>query len=264
MRDAGAVASLIEEVRPSWVAVPAANPHVDYCELHPEETRQVNVAGVLNVARACRDASARMVFFSSDYVFDGRQGRYSEADPPSPINEYGRQKAEVEREVLALSGDNLVVRTAGAYGWQEEPKNFVLQVRANLAAGKTMKVADDVKYNPTYVENLAELTADLCERSCRGVFNVVGSETINRFEFARRAARVFGFDAANLVPVSSREFRAAAPRPKESSLLTDKVRGAAATPLWGVDEGLAHMAASESAWRRHSAAMAFGRANLLQ
>lgn len=252
MRREDDVKALLARHAPSVVAVPAANPFVDYCETHPEETRAVNVAGTLNVARACRDLGARMVFYSSDYVFDGAKGAYTEEDAPSPINEYGRQKAETEAGVLAADPRNLVLRTSGAYGWQWEPKNFVLQVRDNLSAGRRMRVSD-VKYNPTYVENLAEITAALVAAGAGGIFHVVGAEEIARDEFARRAARAFGLDASLIDLVPAADFKAPAKRPKESSLKTDKVRRAVpAVPPMGVDAGLKAMLAMEPSWRAYA------------
>lgn len=252
MQDRGQVKALLEAHRPSVVAVPAANPFVDYCELHPEETRRVNVAGTLNVARACREIGARMIFYSSDYVFDGLKGSYTEEDAPCPINEYGRQKAEAERGVLDCDPRNLVLRTAGAYGWQWEPKNFVLQVRANLGAGKAMRVAGDVRYNPTYVENLAEITAALVASGAGGIFHVVGAEEIARDEFARRAARAFGLDPALIETVPAGGFKAPAPRPKQSSLRTDKVRRAVSVAPVGVDAGLRAMLAMQARWTEYA------------
>ena len=252
MQDASAVTEVLQEVRPMWVAVPAANPHVDYCQTHPEETRKVNVEGTLNVARACKALGARMVFFSSDYVFDGLKGIYSEEDPTSPLNEYGRQKAQVEAEILKTDPANLVVRTSGAYGWQWEPKNFVLQVRERLQNGQALKVACDVKYNPTYVENLADVTAELVARSCRGIFHVVGPDSLSRYDFACQAASAFGLDASLLEPVPNASFRATTPRPKESCLLTDKVRRRVPLSLWGVGQGLRDMVDFEISWRRYA------------
>jgi dTDP-4-dehydrorhamnose reductase len=252
MQDEARVRELLERHRPAVVAVPAANPYVDYCELHPEETRKVNVDGTLNVARACRDAGARMIFYSSDYVYDGAKGVYTEEDAPCPMNEYGRQKAEAERGVLAADPRNLVIRTSGAYGWQWEPKNFVLQIRNRLSAGETMRVADDLRYNPTYVENLAEITAELVAAGASGIFHVVGAEEIVRFEFASRAARAFGLDAGLLQPISSAQLGSPTPRPKSSSLRTDKVRAAVSVHPIGVDEGLRRMLAQERAWREYA------------
>lgn len=253
IQDAGAVRALLGELRPGLVALPAANPHVDYIETHREETRKVNVGGSLNVLEACRELGARLIFFSTDYVFDGHKGEYSEADIPTPLSEYGRQKAEVEEAVLGAGSRNLIIRTSGAYGWQWEPKNFVLQIRARLSEGRSMKVAADLRYNPTYVENLAEVTAELAASGRGGLFHVVGADRIGRYDFARAAARAFRLDVSLLLPVSSREFNPPAPRPKESSLRTDKVRSLVKTPLWGVERSLEQMAACEEQWRRYAA-----------
>lgn len=252
MQDEAAVRQVLERFRPQVVAVPAANPHVDYCETHPEETRKVNVLGTLNVARAARDAGARMVFYSSDYVFDGVKGEYTETDPPRPLNEYGRQKAETEAGVLAADPRNLVLRTSGAYGWQWEPKNFVLQVRTRLAAGQRMTVAGDLLYNPTYVENLAEVTADLVEAGAGGIFHAVGAEAVTRYDFAMLVAETWGLDGGLLESVPSARFSSPTPRPKQSSLRTDKIRKAAKTPLMGPSAGLAHMKGAEAAWRAYA------------
>jgi dTDP-4-dehydrorhamnose reductase len=252
MTDADAVRRLLADTRPEVVAVPAANPYVDYCESHPEETRRVNVDGTLNVARACRDLGARMIFFSSDYVFDGRQEAYSEGDAVAPLNEYGRQKARTESEVMAVDARNLVIRISGAYGWQWRRINFVEQVLGKLEAGQRMQVVSDIRYNPTNADNLAVVVAELAEKRAAGLFHVVGSDRLAKYEFALKVAREFGLDDALLSPVSSEAFRSVAPRPKSSTLRTDKVRAAVGAPLWGVDEGLRSMKESRAAWREYA------------
>lgn len=252
MQDAAACEALVGEVRPRLVAVPAANPHVDFIEQNPAETRKVNVEGTLNMARAARKAGAPIVFFSSDYVFDGRQGRYREDDRPCPINEYGRQKAETEAAVLDCDPRSLVIRTSGAYGWQWEPKNFVLQLRAKLSRGQRVRVDREIRYNPTAAENLAEIVVALAQARQSGIFHVVGGDTVPRLEFAREAARVFGLDASLIEGVAPSEFKAPAPRPAASTLLTDKARAALGATLWGIKEGLERMAASESEWDEYA------------
>jgi dTDP-4-dehydrorhamnose reductase len=251
MTDPAGVKSVLAGFKPDLVAVPAANAHVDDCERRPVETRRVNVDGTLGVARACREFGVRMIFFSSDYVFDGVRGSYTEEDAVSPINEYGRQKAEAERGVLAADPRNLVIRTSGAYGWQWEPKNFVLQLRARLSAGQNMKVASDVGYNPTYAKNLAEIVAALADAGAAGIFHVVGAQRLARHEFAVRAARAFGLDERLLQPVPYAEFRSPTPRPKESSLSTAKVRATVKVAPIGADDGLRRMVEGEPAWRAY-------------
>jgi dTDP-4-dehydrorhamnose reductase len=249
IQDDRQVRGLLEQFQPKVVALPAANPFVDYCELHPEETRRVNVAGTLNVARACRDIGARMIFYSSDYVFDGVKGVYTEEDAVCPMNEYGRQKAEAEEGVLKTDSRNLVIRTSGAYGWQWEPKNFVLQLKTKLTARQEFKVADDLRYNPTYVQNLARITTELVAAGASGIFHSVGADEIVRYEFALRVARALGLNSALIKPVSIASLHSPTPRPKESSLRTDKVRAAVSTKPIGVDEGLRFMVAAEASWK---------------
>lgn len=252
MEDEAAVKALLERLRPELVAVPAANPYVDDCERRPAETRKVNVDGTLNVARACRGVGARMIFFSSDYVFDGARGGYTEEDAPSPLNEYGRQKAETERAVLGIDARALVVRTSGAYGWQWEPKNFALQIRANLSEGREMRVADDISYNPTYVDNLAEIVAALAAAGAAGIFHVVGADALARAEFALRVARAFGLAETLIRPVPSSALPSPTRRPKNSSLRVDRLRAAHGIFPVGVDEGLRRMLAAEGAWREYA------------
>jgi dTDP-4-dehydrorhamnose reductase len=252
MQSAEDVERLIERYRPTIVAVPAANPYVDYCEQHPDETRRVNVDGTLNVARTCQAMGTPMIFYSSDYVFDGVKGVYKEEDATSPINEYGRQKAEAERGVLAANPKNLVIRTSGAYGWQWEPKNFVLQIQKNLTDGRQMKVAEDIRYNPTYVENLAEITAELVEIGASGIFHVVGADEIARYQFALRVAEAFGLNSRLIIPTPSRELGSLTPRPEESSLNTEKVRRTISIQPIGVDEGLRRMLAFKDEWQAYA------------
>ncbi len=248
MQDAEGVRTMIARIRPAVVAVPAANPFVDYCEQHPEETRKINVAGTLNVARASREFGARTIFYSSDYVFDGIKGEYIEEDVPSPINEYGRQKAEAETGILATDSRNLVIRTSGAYGWQWEPKNFVLQILGRLSAGKAMHIANDIRYNPTYVENLAQITAELVDADAAGVFHVVGADKIVRYDFAMRVARAFGLDTNLLIAAPQSALVSTTPRPKQSSLLTDRVRATVSSRPLGVEEGLTQMVKMKPRW----------------
>src|SRR5215470_1227305 len=117
IRDAEAVDRLVADVRPQLIIHPAAQPHVDWCEDHVQESYDANVAGTRHVATAARAAGARYVFFSTDYVFDGHHGPYREDAPPHPPNVYGRHKWEAERTIAELLDDYLIVRGCGVYGF---------------------------------------------------------------------------------------------------------------------------------------------------
>jgi len=115
-----------------------------------------------------------------------------------------------------------------------------------------MGVAAGVRYNPTYTENLAEIVCELAQAGAHGIYHVVGADRILRVDFAKRAARAFGLDAALIEAVPADRFKAPARRPKESSLRTYKVRSLVKTRPWGVDEGLSHMAAFEPEWKSYA------------
>lgn len=242
--DPPAVPELLAEFRPDWVAIPAANPHVDYCELHPEETGRLNRDATIAAIRACVAAGARTIYYSSDYVFDGEKGRYTEEDAVNPLNEYGRQKAAVEAAARRDDPRGLVLRSSGIYGWQPGGKNFVLQVRARLSAGETMRLAADLLYNPTYADDLAAASVALAGRGESGLFHAAGAESVARYDFAVMAARVFGLDPKPLVPVPGVEFKAAAPRPKSSVLSCAKLAATGVPVPSGPAEGLRRMAAA--------------------
>jgi len=253
--EAGAVERVLDRFEPEAVIFPAANPFVDYCQKHPEETRRLNVAGTLACARMTFQRGARFVFFSTDYVFDGtkREG-YREEDEPHPLNEYGRQKLEVERALSFEAGRALVVRTSALFGWELQPKNFVLQVLARLKEGQRVQAPLDLDYNPTYVPSLAEAIALLLEEDARGLYHVAGSERLSRAELARKAAAAFGLDASlvEAVPAAALSKPGATPRPLHTSLLCEKARRLLGFKLPGAGEGLEAMKSSASEWEEYA------------
>src|SRR5262249_19047366 len=149
---------------------------------------------------AARRAAA-FVFFSTEYVFDGRGGPYSEEDAVAPISVYGRSKLEGERAVMAANARSLVVRTTAVYGPWLQVTNFVYHLRRRAAEGKRMKVPTDQRSSPTYNVDPAAATVELVERNARGVVHVAGPDVIDRYAFALIACEVFGLDADVLLPV---------------------------------------------------------------
>jgi len=253
--DTAAVERLLDRVEPDAVIFPASNPFVDYCQKHPEETRRLNVAGTLTCARMAFQREARFVFFSTDYVFDGtKTDGYREEDEPHPLNEYGRQKLEVERALSFEAGRPLVVRTSAIFGWELQPKNFVLQVLARLKDGQRMKAPLDLDYNPTYAPSLAEGIAALLEKGAQGVYHLAGRERLTRADFAKKAATIFELDASLIeaVPAASLSAPGATPRPRHTSLLCGKAERLFGLKLAGASEALAAMKSSASEWEEYA------------
>ena len=238
IRDHDAAAKLFLDLRPSVVYLPAAYVNVDACETHPEETFATNVLGAMHVVRAANAVGARLVFFSSDYIFDGASGPYREEDVPHPISEYGRHKLSAEHAVALHAKTYLLIRTTVVYSWERQGKNFVERLLRDLQHGETINVSEDQVGNATYAPNLAQAVLELTLQDARGVFHVCGPERASRYEFAAETARVFGFDERRIRPVSTDQLHQVAQRPLNAGMITDKVSALLATPLLGYREGL--------------------------
>jgi len=243
LRDPEAVAAALQEIGPRTIYLPAAMTDVDYCERCPREANAINVAGTRVLAEAAGRIGAALVFFSSDYVFDGSSGPYAEGDPPNPICEYGRQKLAGERAVTEGVVDHLIVRTTVVYGWEAQGKNFVVRLADRLRRKERIRVPKDQIGSPTYAPNLAEAVVELVASGARGIFHVAGPDLASRYEFAVAAARAFGLDPSWIEPVWTHELAQAAQRPLKAGLRVDKALGALRrTRLLGFREALGLMA----------------------
>ena len=230
---------LFEKIRPDAVFDFHSITDVDYCELHPEEAWLVNVDGTKNIAEACRTFGAKMIFISSDYVFDGKKTNYSEKDKPNPLNFYGKTKAIAEKVVELLVPDFIIARTAVLYGIGGLGKKpFPLWVIENLKEGKEIKVVIDQFNNPTFADNLAEILLKLYEKDASGLFHIVGKDNVSRYEFAIKVAEIFNLDKSLIKPITSPELRQAAIRPRKLELSTKKLQRILNVVPFGIDEGL--------------------------
>jgi dTDP-4-dehydrorhamnose reductase len=230
-------AAAIEAIAPSHIYLASSYTNVDGCELDPERSYQVNVAGVKRVAAVAKSLGARLIYFSSDYVFDGSAGPYAEEDLVAPISVYGRHKALAEQICLQLA-DSAVVRTTVVYGPELQQKNFVYRLIKTLGAGETLKVPADQVGNPTYNPNLAQAAVELGQSKLVGIFNLAGSERVSRYEFALEAARVFNLPIDLILPVSTASFNQPARRPLAGGMKLGKAKSALKTELIGYRAGL--------------------------
>lgn len=212
----------------------AAYNQVDIAEKEPQAAFQVNGLAVRNLALACRQIDARLVHFSTDYVFDGRAGRpYTEEDPTHPLGAYAVSKLAGELYAQAYLDRVTVVRTSGVFGpggLNTARGNFVELMLRLAGGGQPIRVVEDHVASPTYAPLLAARTIDLAERNLDGVFHIGGGIPISWFEFARTI-----FQAAKLDPLllatNEREYRTAAQRPKYSALSNGKMERAGLNPL---------------------------------
>lgn len=212
---------MIEEYAPDVILNMASMTNVDQCEKHPEQARRINAEGVGNLLKFF---SGYFVQISTDYVFNGRNGPYSENAKVDPVNVYGRTKYSAERLVGDQAKSGLIVRTNVVFDYHARTQaSFVKWVVDSLKAGKSIQVVDDQWNNPTWTESLAETLVVLIDRNETGVVNVAGADYLNRFEFAEMIGEVFDLDTSTMERISTVELGQLAPRPKKGGLKTQLI-----------------------------------------
>jgi dTDP-4-dehydrorhamnose reductase len=224
--DPQSVLVALRDARPAAVVNTAAFHKVDACEEDPKRAFEVNALGALHVARACREAGARCVYVSTDYVFDGAKAEpYLEEDLPNPLNVYGASKLAGEHLVVQTCPDALVVRVAslfGGLGSRGKGTNFVLTVLERARRGEALRVVDDFRMSPTYAEDAAAAIVELVAAGASGVFHVVNKGACSWYELAVRVLELAGLRVP-VHPVPQEAYPARARRPRNSALSTAKL-----------------------------------------
>jgi dTDP-4-dehydrorhamnose reductase len=245
IRDPRQIADAIGSTRPDWIVLAAAYTDVDGCETNRELAQAVNTGGATNVAEAAKQSGARLLFVSTDYVFDGTKTTpYETADPRAPRSAYGRSKAEAEVRIAEILPDACIVRTSWLFGVSGRCfPDTILRLAASRAS---IDVVDDQHGSPTYAPDLALAISQLCRRQARGIVHATNRGECTWFEFARQI--VARADLPTVVrPTTSDKFVRPAERPKYSVLSPKSLEAyEVALPTW--QDGLArYMQARNSA-----------------
>ena len=212
----------------------AAYNKVDLAENEPLEAFKANALAVANLAKSCRQTDAKLVHFSTDYVFDGMAGRsYVESDSTHPLGAYAVSKLSGELYAQAYLDEPLVIRVSGVFGpagVRTAHGNFVETMLRLAKSGNPIKVVEDFFASPTYTLALAERTADLVERKAHGVYHVGGGRAISWYDFARLIFQAAGLQP-ELLPSNERTYRTAARRPKYSALKNARLEAEQYEPM---------------------------------
>jgi dTDP-4-dehydrorhamnose reductase len=249
--DRDATLRLVKEIRPKVIVNTAAITNVDYCETHREEAQKVNVEGVGNLAEAIAGNNTRLIHVSTDYVFDGTFGRYTEDDTPRPLNYYGQTKLDSERIVSKLSSYG-IARPSVIYGWNPpetrgtasdsvKPMNFAMFVLDRLRRNEMVRAVRDQYSSPTFADDLANALLRLARHPGNGIFHTAGRSCLSRYEFAVKLAEIFGYPTQLVQPTFSAEFKQLAERPKNSCLIVQKAEKALGTRFLTAEEGIKEM-----------------------
>ena len=226
IRDAAQVQSAIQGTRPQWVVLAAAYTDVDGAESNPDRALSVNRDGALNVAQAAKQAGARLLFLSSDYVFDGKKkSPYETGDARNPLGVYARSKAEAETRLLEVLPDVCIARTSWLFGvGGRRFPDTILKLAANRPA---LDVVDDQRGGPTYCIDLARAIIELCRKNATGIVHATNAGECSWFEFARAIVSEAGL-TTEVRPISTQQMPRPAPRPAYSVLSAKSLKS------WGV------------------------------
>lgn len=236
---------VLRDIRPDVILIAGAMCHLDRCVREPELCDRINTLGPGRIASYASEHNARVVFFSTDHVFDGAKTSYTESDSVNPLNVYSRSKARAEellRETLPQA--HLIVRTGWVYGPDMQRRNFILGLIDRLSAGQEVIVPSDQWGSPTYTEDLAEATHYLLSRGAFGTFHATGPELCDRATLAFRVCAEFGLESTLLVAKSTDEIPQTARRSLRVSLDCSKLYGLGVPAFRHIEDGFQSLRAS--------------------
>jgi len=214
----------LDKLEPDTIIVTAALTDVDKCEIHPEMAASVNTEPFNYITSYLKQKGGRLIQISTDYVFSGEKGNYSENDERKPVNVYGKTKMEAE-DIIINSGINFsLVRTSGIFGSNESTgkNNFFTWIYNNLRTGNEIKLTIDQIYSPVLNSVLAEAIYEIHEREINGIIHFSSLDAISRFKFGTLVAEIFDLRKEHIYPARMEDMTWIAKRPKNSSLSNDK------------------------------------------
>lgn len=233
-----AFASILERTKPDWVIHTAALASLDVCEKNPALSRRLNTELPGEVADACQRRAIPLVHISTDAVFNGLRGEYTETDAPNPQGIYAADKWASEQAVAAANPAAIIARVT-FYGWSLSGRRSLGEIFVqNLAAGKQINGFTDVIFCPLIVDALAETLLEMLEKGLHGTFHVLSRERLSKFQFGLNIAQRFGFDSSLVNPISVAESGLTARRSPNLTLRVDKLEAALGHPMPGQAEML--------------------------
>jgi len=224
--DKMAVFNFIENKKPEIIINAAANTKTEECELNPEKSFQTNAIGAYNVSKAAASIGAKIIFVSTDYVFDGSKEFFTELDNPNPLNVYGASKLAGENLVKIANENHFIIRTSWLFGIHKSGKgnNFATLMLEKAKVGENIKVTDNQFGSPTYTYDLALKIKELIDKNVSsGIYHITNSGSCSWYEFAEKI-----FELSNLKPnlerIKSENSLSKIKRPKYSILVSENLK----------------------------------------
>jgi dTDP-4-dehydrorhamnose reductase len=217
----------IKSYKPEVIILCGALTHVDYCEENEEESYARTVATARHISELCQEIGAKLVYTSTDYVFDGKNGPYTEDAKMNPLSVYARHKIEAEEIINSALPDALIYRITNVYGDEIRGKNFVARIVNDIKDGRewTMRLPSDQYATPVNAFDIARATWLLLNDNKAGVYNIASTDFVNRCQLAHRVLKHFPDHKCTVVPVTTKELNQTADRPLVGGLITAKFLG---------------------------------------
>jgi dTDP-4-dehydrorhamnose reductase len=223
--DPFAVHDVFTKHLPAVVIHTGAMSKPDECEREQWQAYTTNVEGTVTLLLNAEEQKSFFIFLSTDFVFNGERGMYSEEDVPDPVNFYGKTKKEAEEAVKESAVDWAIARTVLMYGKPPAGRgNLLTVVKEKLEKGEVYSVVDDQVRTPTYVEDLATGIVSILERRATGIYHLSGNEQMTPYEMARKTAEYLGLDKKLLKKVTAADFSEPARRPLKTGFIIEKAK----------------------------------------
>lgn len=214
----------VKAFQPNVIVHCGALTHVDYCEQHEQESYEKTVVSTLNIIELAKELNAKLVFISTDYIFDGENGPYQETDAIHPLSIYGRHKLEAEQAVIAAGSGNIVLRITNVYGDEERGKNFVSRIIDQILEQQklTLRLPIDQYATPINAFDIARCLYLLLQDGKNGIYHIAGTDYMNRVQLALTILKYFPDATYELIPLTTEQINAPAPRPLQGGLKNKK------------------------------------------
>lgn len=241
VRNINSINDCVAKIKPDLIINCAAITQLDFLEKNPQLAFSVNADGAKNVATVSKRNKIRLVHISTDGVFDGKRGMYSEEDIPNPINVYAKSKAEGEKLVRENSDNHVIIRT-NFYGFDKNDRFLFNWILNMLKQHKQIVGFSDVIFTPLEVSNLSEMIKEISMKSYCGIIHLASDEILSKYQFALRIAEIFELNKDLIKEGSVDDYKDfVAKRPKNTSLINKKARQLMKTPIISLSEWLMTM-----------------------
>lgn len=220
------VKKVLNESHPDIIIHAAAIGSADVCELQKEMCDVINIAATELLAELSKKMDCKLIFLSTDFIFDGKNGPYEEEDAAGPLNYYGLSKLKGEKAVLGSNEKNCVVRLCSVYGpaISGKPRGIITLTKDKLSSGCEISVVSDQWRTPTYVLDIAKAVREIIKKNAIGIYHISGDEFKTPYEMALAAALYYKLDIALIKKVTTKELKEAAERPLKTGFKIIKAK----------------------------------------